>query len=71
VGREQRKITDYGKAPVLVTRVGGTVTAPALAGMRWRMIDFNQRVLAEGAVGADGILRVPADRPVWVAELER
>ena len=62
---------DWGREPVLVTRLGGTVAAPSLAGMRWRMIDFNERVLAEGTVGADGVVRVPADRPVWLVELQR
>ncbi len=62
---------DYGRTPVLVTRVGGTVTAKSLAEMRWRMIDFNERVLAEGTVGADGVLSVPADKPVWLTELWR
>jgi hypothetical protein len=39
--------------------------------MRFRMIDFNERVLAEGTVGTDGVLRIPADKPVWVTELTR
>ena len=62
---------DWGHAPILVTRVGATVAAKALAGMRYRMIDFNERILAAGTVGPDGILRVPADKPVWFTELTR
>jgi hypothetical protein len=56
---------------VLVTRVGATVTAKSLAGMKYRMIDFNERVLVEGTIGDDGVLRVPADQPVWLTELTR
>jgi hypothetical protein len=62
---------DWGRQPVLVTRVGATVLAGPLAGMRYRMIDFNERSLAEGTVGRDGALRVPADKPVWLTELTR
>jgi hypothetical protein len=61
----------WGREPVLVTRVGATIAAKPVANMKYRMIDFNERVLAEGTVGADGILKVPADKPVWVTELER
>ena len=39
--------------------------------MKYRMIDVNQPVLVEGTVGANGALRVPADKPVWVTELDR
>lgn len=63
--------TDPGKEPVLVTRVGATITAKQLAGMHYRMIDFNEKVLAEGVVPASGELKVPADKPVWVTELTR
>lgn len=71
VDREKRAFTDWGTTPVLVTRVAATVTAPALAGAKWRMIDFNERVLAEGMIAADGILRIPADQPVFLTELWR
>jgi hypothetical protein len=62
---------DWGRKPVLVTRVAATVVARQLAGMRWRMIDFSERLLARGRVGVDGVLSVPADRPVWLTELVR
>jgi len=62
---------NWGRTPVLVTRVGATVEAKPLTGMRFRMIDFNERVLAEGRVGTDGVLHIPADKPVWVTELTR
>ena len=50
---------NWGRQPVLVTRVGAKVTAVGIAGMRYRMIDFNERVLGEGTVGANGVLRSP------------
>jgi hypothetical protein len=62
---------DWGCEPVLVTRLGATVVAKPVAGMRYRMIDFNERLLVEGTVGAGGVLKVPPDKPVWVTELER
>jgi hypothetical protein len=71
VDTDKRKVVDFGKEPVLVTRVGAKVVAPALQGMNWRMIDFNERTLAEGTVGADGVIVIPADKPVWMTELIR
>ena len=62
---------NWGAAPILVTRVGAAIHAKQIAGMRYRMIDFNERALTEGTVGADGILRIPADKPVWITELTR
>jgi hypothetical protein len=67
----QRKVLDYGTAPVLVTRVGAALTAPQLAGMKWRMIDFNENLLAHGTIAATGQLLIPADQPVFVIELNR
>jgi len=39
--------------------------------MRYRITNLHERVLAGGVIGADGVLRVPEHRPVWVAELTR
>ncbi len=64
-------VANWGKAPVLFTRLAATVVAKPLAGMKWRMIDFNEKVLAEGTIGDDGVLKVPADKPVWLTELSR
>lgn len=61
--------TKAGKAPVLVTRVGATVGGAALAGRRYVFRDWHGRTLAEGQVGPDGVLRIPAQLPVWVVEL--
>ena len=62
---------NYGSGPVLTTRVSATVSARQAAGMRYRMIDFEENVLSEGTVGPDGILNIPADKPIWLTELTR
>lgn len=58
-----------GKAPVQVVRVAGSVRAPWLAGRRYSLRDWHMQELATGRVGADGVLRLPAGQPVWVAEI--
>lgn len=63
--------TQNGTLPVLVARVAGTVTDRAIAGMRWRFHDWHDAVLQKGVVGADGVLRIPSDLPVWYVELTR
>jgi hypothetical protein len=67
----QQEKPDWGHEPVLVTRVGATVIAKDVAGMHWRAIDFNERELATGVVGKDGVVKIPADKPVWLTELTR
>jgi len=62
---------NWGKEPTLVTRVSATVVGKPLIGMRYRMIDFNERVLVEGVIGKEGILRIPSNRPIWLTELTR
>jgi hypothetical protein len=59
------------KTPVLVSRVRCTVTAPALAGMRYRLRDWRWDTIGEGTVGADGRLALAASKPVFLVELER
>jgi len=63
--------TKAGGLPVLVTRVGGTIHAPGLVGMTWHLRDWNLDTIESGIVGADGILVIPADRPVFVVDLKR
>jgi hypothetical protein len=65
-----RSITNRGDLPVVVGRVGLTLQAPWLMGRRYRMLDFNGRVLAEGRIGASGLV-IPSDRPIYVIELLR
>lgn len=60
-----------GGWPVLVARVAGTVASPAIAGMRYRFLDWHMQALASGTVGNDGLLRIPNTLPVWQVALER
>ena len=62
---------NFGDGPVLTTRVAATVLAKQMAGMRYRMIDFEENVLKEGKVGSDGTINIPADKPIWLTELSR
>ncbi len=66
----QKKFTDYGKFPQLVTRVSATVHAPQLNGMHYVLRDFALRSLGEGNI-SDGTLVIPADVPVFTIDLTR
>jgi len=59
-----------GDKPVLVARVGVTVTAPEIDGMTYEMKDFHLRTIAKGAVRG-GKLVIPDDKAVFVVELTR
>jgi len=59
-----------GSAPVLVARVGATVEAKAIGGMSYRLLDWHLNEIAAGRVEG-GVLRIPADQPVFLVELER
>ncbi|RMD83398.1 MAG: hypothetical protein D6820_02390 [Lentisphaerae bacterium] len=65
-----RKKNNYGKTPVLVTRVGGRIVSPILRGCHFRMIDFEEKVIAEGTISGDSLV-IPADKPVFGVELSR
>ena len=58
-------------APVLYARAGGVVTAPAIAGMAYKAVDWHFKTVIEGTVGADGVLTIPADKPIFSIELSR
>lgn len=60
-----------GKLPVRHVRVGGTFRSAAIAGMRFTLRDWHLDNLGEGTVGADGVLVIPGDKPVWFIELRR
>jgi len=62
--------TRQGDLPVLTARVAGTVTCPAIDGMRWTMLDWHMQPLASGTVNG-GKIDIPSDQPVFVVELER
>jgi len=60
-----------GTLPVLVARVAGTVHGPTLAGFRYTFRDWHHNAIGSGEVGADGILRIPNDKPICYVELVR
>ncbi len=60
----------YGTEPVLVTRVGATVECPAIAGMNYVFRDFQMRDVGQGTA-TNGVLKIPADKPIFVVELSR
>ncbi len=57
--------------PVLYARAGGVVTAKAIAGMAFKAVDWHFKTVIEGTVGADGVLTIPADKPIFSIELSR
>jgi len=62
--------TEGGEPPTLVVRVGVTVEAAQIDGMRYVMRDFVWNDIGHGVV-RDGKLTIPADRQVWMVELIR
>ncbi len=59
-----------GGLPVLVARVGGVLTAPALNGMTYTLRDWHMKEIGSGKI-TDGTLAIPADKPVFVIEFLR
>jgi hypothetical protein len=59
-----------GNLPILTARVSATLQASWLEGRRYRFVDFNRQVLAEGLIRAEG-LDVPADMPIFLIEILR
>ncbi len=59
------------KKPVLFSRVDCEITAPAIAGMTYRMRDWHWQVVEEGTIGADGVLHISARKPIFLVELQR
>jgi hypothetical protein len=60
-----------GTTPVQVARVGGKITAKQLAGMKYTFLDWHMQPVGNGQVGADGVLTVPNDKPIFCVELSR
>jgi hypothetical protein len=65
------KKTVKGSLPVLVARVAGKVTAPALAGMDYTFRDWHMKAVGTGKVGPDGVIEIPSDKPIFCIELSR
>lgn len=62
--------TTPGDLPVLYARVGATVFAPGLKGMKYRFVDWNRKEIGSGTL-TDGVLKIPADKPVFYVDLTR
>ncbi len=61
---------ETGKAPVLVARVGVTIRCKDIDGMKYTLRDWHMRDIGQGTV-KDGVLTVPADKPIFIIELAR
>ncbi len=59
------------KKPQIHSRVNCTITAPALAGMTYRMLDWHLKPVAEGKIGNDGKITIKADDKAFIVELKR
>ena len=59
-----------GEAPVQVARVGATLELPMLKGMRYIERDWNMDAIGEGKL-TDGVLRISAEKKIFVIELKR
>lgn len=64
-------VSNTGKEPVLVARVGASVTSPALEGMSYTMYDLNMNKLASGEVEKGGRVVIPAEKPVFFVRFTR
>jgi hypothetical protein len=59
-----------GKEPVLVARVGATIQCKDIDGMSYVLRDWHLKDLGQGTI-KNGVLKIPADKPVFVIELRR
>jgi hypothetical protein len=62
--------TKAGDLPVLVARVGATIEAPALDGMKFTALDWNKKTIATGTV-QKGQIQISAKEPIFVIEFTR
>lgn len=65
-----QRLSTSGTGPVLHARVGATIGGKVLAGMSYRLVDFNGREIGKGQV-VENAIKVPNDQPVWIIELTR
>jgi len=61
---------EKGFAESFLARIGCTVRAPFLKGMRCRFLDWNLREIGAGSI-RDGRLKVPSEKPVFTVEISR
>lgn len=74
---DMKKVTEFfappatqGDLPVLYARAGASVFAPGLRGMKYRFMDWNRKEIATGTI-TDGVLKIPADQPIFYVDLTR
>ncbi len=68
---ESMKVIDRGSLPVQHSRVGCTITSPALVGMEVEMHNWQGEVIGQQTIGADGQFHIEAGTPLFVAYLTR
>jgi len=66
----ETKKVERGTLPVLVSRVGGKISAPFLDGMTYILRDWHLREIGRGRIDG-GSLTIPVELPVFVVELNR
>ncbi len=59
-----------GSLPVLVARVGATITSPSLASMRYRYLDWHFKEIGKGVI-TNNTLTIPSKKPIFLIELTR
>ncbi len=59
-----------GTTPVLVARVGATITAPFLTGATYTFLDWNLDTIGTGTI-SDGALVIPNDQPIFQVMITR
>lgn len=64
-------LSDGGTLPVLEARVAASVRGRALIGMRYSFLGWDMKQITSGTIGADGVLKVPSNLPIWIIELTR
>ncbi|NBC82123.1 MAG: hypothetical protein GVY19_01960 [Bacteroidetes bacterium] len=63
-------VTNRGSTPVLVARVGATISNNALNGMQYTFRDWHMKALQSGVI-QNGKLVIPAEEPIYIIELKR
>ena len=56
---------------MLVARVGVSITCKDLAGMAYTLRDWHMHDIGQGTVGADGLIIIADDKPIFSIELRR
>ena len=62
---------DQAHHTISVATLGRADVRPDAEAGRQACLAAQTGPVAEGTVGAEGVLRIPADKPVWVTELTR